>query len=215
MHITAPRANTRRARARGRFAALGTASVLAAVLLAGCTSSGTPAPKSSSTPTAEAAAPRPTPSDAPSAQPVGAVIPATCDQMYLPLMLTQLEREYPPLNDPSMADPNFSNNDELEELLRSLKFLQCTWGLASETGIVTAVAPVTEEQSSEILGILEDADFSCNNQQEGRRCVIREDADGNLIGETHFVRDGIWMSTLWVNAPVRGYTENMIEALWG
>lgn len=215
MYTDAPRARTRRDRAMGRSAALGTASVLAMVLLAGCTS-GAPTPDGSATPTptADAEGPRPTPSAAPAPQPVGVVIPGTCEELYFPDMLQQLEDDYPPLNDATMTDPNFSNVDELEELLRSLEYLQCTWGGASEKGIVTAVARVTPEQSAEALAIMESEGFDCYDQLNGTRCVTREDADGNAVGASHFLRDDIWLSTLWVNAPVRGYTENMIERLW-
>lgn len=212
MLTTAQRAGTRRGRVIGRFAVLGAVSLLAAGLLSGC--SGAPTPDSSGDPATETAVPRPTPSAGSTAQPVGTVIPADCEQLYQPQMLERLQEDHPPLNDATMADPNFSNTDELEELLRSLEYLQCTWGGASESGIVTAVAHVTEEQSAQALAILENADFDCYDQQEGTRCVTREETDGNVLGESHFLRDDIWLSTFWLNAPVRGYTESMVEALW-
>ncbi|MBG6238953.1 hypothetical protein IWX78_001932 [Mycetocola sp. CAN_C7] len=211
MGVTTSRTTARRSRAR--LGLLGTAAALTAALLSGC--GGTATPDDPSTPSAEASAPRPTPSTEGGAQPVGIVIPADCEQMYLPQMFEGLQSDYPPLNDPTMTDPNFSNTDELEELLRSTNFLQCTWGGASGTGIVTAVAKVTAEQSAEAIAILENGDFDCTEQQEGTRCVTREETEGNLLGETHFLRDDVWLSTFWLNAPVRGYTENMIEALWG
>ena len=212
MYTTAPRAGNRHSRGAGRLGLLATAAVITAALLSGC--GGTATPDGSASPTPDASAPRPTPSVGSPAQPVGTVIPGACEQLYLPLMFERLQANYPPLNDPTMSDPNFSNTDELEELLRSTEYLQCTWGRASEAGIVTAVARVTEEQSAAALAILEDGDFSCNEQQEGTRCVTREETDGNVLGETHFLRGDVWLSTFWLNAPVRGYTENMIEALW-
>lgn len=213
MFTTAPRAATRHGRAIGRFAALGAASALTAALLAGC-SAGTPTPGGSASSTPEASEPRPTPSAAPAPQPVGVVIPADCEQIYGPDMFAGLQEDLAPLNDPSMADPKFSNTGEVEELLRSLEYLQCTWGGAGDMGIVTAVARVTEEQSAQAIEIMESNGFDCYGQLEGTRCVTREEADGYVVGESHFFRDDVWLSTFWSNAPIRGYTENMVGAIW-
>lgn len=210
---TAPRAGTRRGRTIGRLSALGTASLLAAGLLAGC-SSPTPTPGESGGSSPEASVPRPTPSAAPAPQPVGVVIPGDCEQIYGPSMFEALQEDLPPLNDPSMADPNFSNTDELEELLRSLEYLQCTWGGAGDMGIVTAVARTTEAQSAQAIETMESNDFDCYQQLQGTRCVTREEGDGYVLGESHFLRDDVWLSTFWSNAPIRGYTESMVGAIW-
>ncbi len=215
MLTTALSASSRRGRTIGRFAVVGSVALLTAGILSGCSAEPAAEPQPAVEPTPTAAAARPTPAvvDPPSV--VGTVIPGDCEEIYLPLMFERLPSLYPPLNDPTMADPNFSNTDELEEHLRSLEYLQCTWGAAGEDGIVTAVARVTEEQSAQALAILEEGDFACNDLQQGTRCVSREETDGDVVGETHFLRDDVWLSSLWLNAPVRGYTENMIAALWG
>ena len=61
---------------------------------------------------------------------------------------------------------------------------------------------------------METAGFDCYEQLDGTRCVTRTETDGDVVGESHFLRDDIWLSTFWSNAGVRGYTENMVEALW-
>ena len=112
MLTSAQRAGTRRSRVIGRFAVLGTVSLLAAGILSGC--SGAPAPDSSGDPT-ESSGPRPTPAVGSTPVPVGIVIPAECEDMYLPQMFETLQSSYAPLNDATMADPKFSNTDELGE----------------------------------------------------------------------------------------------------
>ncbi|MET4638614.1 hypothetical protein ABIE24_001850 [Mycetocola sp. 2940] len=211
-HGTAPRRSIR------RLAALGTAALLTAALVSGC--SGTPAPEDTTEGTTAASPapseePRPTPSAEATPDEVGLVLPGSCEEIYGPAMFEALQEDLPPLNDPSMSDPNFSNTDELEETLRSLEYLQCTWGRASEAGIVTAVARVSEEQSDAVLDILESNGFDCYSQLQGTRCVIREETEGNALGESHFLREDVWVSTFWLNAPIRGYTENIVEAIWG
>lgn len=201
-----------------RLAALGTAALLTAGIVSGCSSPAAPDGGTAASPTptpTETQAPRPTPSVVATPEEVGLILPGSCEDIYGPSMFESLQEDLPPLNDDTMADPNFSNTDELEEKLRSLEYLQCTWGGAGEVGIVTAVARVSDEQSDEVLEIMETADFDCYSQLQGTRCVTRTEADGNALGESHFVRDGVWVSTFWLNAPVRGYTESIVEAIWG
>ncbi|WP_411721308.1 hypothetical protein [Mycetocola sp.] len=199
----------------GRLVGLGTAALLTAAIVSGCSSTAVP----QSTPVASASAtpsekPRPTPSAVATPEEVGVVLPGSCEDIYGPAMFKSLQEDLPPLNDSTMADPNFSNNEELEENLRGLEYLQCTWGGAGELGIVTAVARVSEEQSDEALEIMESGGFDCYDQLAGTRCVTREETDGSVLGESHFLREGVWVSTFWLNAPIRGYTENVVEAIW-
>jgi hypothetical protein len=204
---------TARSRSVRRLAALGTAALVTAVIVSGCSSAPTPESTTgaSSTPTEK---PRPTPSAIATPDDIGVVIPGSCEDIYGPSMFEGLQEDLPPLNDETMADPNFSNNDELEEKLRSLDYLQCTWGGAAELGIVTAVARVSEDQSNEVLEMMESGGYDCYDQLDGTRCVTSENSEGNRLGESHFLRDGVWVSTFWLNAPIRGYTENIVEAIW-
>jgi hypothetical protein len=214
MRGTATHATARKASVR-RLAALGTAALLTAALVSGCST--TPAPEGTTVASpapAPSEKPRPTPSAVATPEEVGVVLPGSCEDIYGPAMFKSLQEDLPPLNDETMTDPNFSNNDELEEKLKSLEYLQCTWGGAGELGIITAVARVSEEQSDEALEIMESSGFDCYDQLEGTRCVTREEADGHVLGESHFLREGVWVSTFWLNAPIRGYTENIVEAIW-
>ena len=214
MGVTTSRAATRRSGRLGRLALLGTAAALTAALLSGCSGATPPDDKTdgSEAPTAQ---PRPTPSSVAGPNPVGTVLPGECESIYTPAMFEGLQEDLPPLNDESMSDPNFSNTDELEEMFRSLEYLQCTWGRAGEIGIVTGVAKVTEEQSTEANDVMESSGFDCYEQNQGTRCVKSERLEGNRLGESHFLRDDVWVSTFWLNAPIRGYTENIAQAIWG
>jgi hypothetical protein len=213
MRGTASHGTARRTSVR-RLAAIGTAALLTAAVVSGCSS--TPAPESSKAASpAPSETPRPTPSAVATPDAVGVVLPGSCEDIYGPAMFKGLQEDLPPLNDESMAEPNFSNNDELEKLLTSLKYLKCTWGGAGEVGIVTAVARVSEKQSDQAIEIMESGGFDCYDQLKGTRCVTREETGGNTLGESHFLRDDVWVSTFWLNAPIRGYTENIVEAIWG
>lgn len=216
MRGTASQATTRKTSIR-RLAAVGTAALLTAAVVSGCASTPTPegtTAASSAPAPAPSEKPRPTPSAVATPEEVGVVLPGSCEDLYGPAMFKSLQADLPPLNDETMADPNFSNNAKVEEALRSLTYLQCTWGGAGELGIVTAVARVSEKQSDEVLEIMGSGGFDCYDQLDGTRCVIREEADGSVLGESHFLREGVWVSTFWLNAPIRGYTENIVEAIW-
>lgn len=206
---------TVRGRVLRRIATAGTAAFLTVAFVSGCSGATDPDDAAEPTPTATEAGPRPTPSTVAGPTPVGTILPGECEDIYGPDMFAGLQEDIPPLNDPSMTDPNFSNVDELEELVRSVEYLQCTWGGAGEMGIVTAVAKVSEEQSTEAQTIMESSGFDCYQQLQGTRCVNRDELEGSTVGESHFLRDDVWLSTLWVNAPIRGYTENMVNAIWG
>ncbi|SFN92915.1 hypothetical protein [Mycetocola miduiensis] len=212
---------TARGRSIGRLAALGTAAFLTAALVTGCAAESAPEGTKAASEGTAAASPaptettRPTPSAVATPEAVDVILPGSCEDIYGPAMFKSLQADLPPLNDPTMADPNFSNNDELEEILRGLDYLQCTWGGAGELGIVTAVARVSDEQADEALEMMESGGFDCYEQLGGTRCVTREELEeGGVLGESHFLREGVWVSTFWLNAPIRGYTENIVEAIW-
>lgn len=193
------------------------AGVCATVLLASLllTSCGASSPPDAAPPPAsdEDRTPTATPEPTPTPEPV--TIPTSCEEIYSGELVAALSSKHAPLNDASMADPNYSNTDGVEELLRTLDPLRCTWGVAGPVGIVTGVAAVTAEQSTTVLEMLTSSAFACGDESGGTRCEFRSEGEKEfLLGESHFLRDGIWVSTFWINADITGYTEDIIATMW-
>lgn len=39
--------------------------------------------------------------------------------------------------------------------------------------------------------------------------------DNGTVGESHFLREGVWLATWWLNIAPDGYTHDIVAALWG
>ncbi len=56
--------------------------------------------------------------------------------------------------------------------------------------------------------------MTCYDELGGLRCVTETTGDGGVVGESHFVRDGIWLATRYVNSGPDGYTHDIVANLW-
>lgn len=158
---------------------------------------------------------RPQPSETAAAAPViTGPNPQSCDQVYSTRMFAALEAGGP-LNDETLAEEPASETPAIAALLTDLPGLRCTWGQAGEFSIITEVKQVTAEQSAEALAALRAADFSCYAEAGGTRCVLQDDSEGGSQGQSHFLRENIWLATDWLNWPQAGYTADMVRTLWG
>jgi len=206
------------------FATLG----LVALALAACAPEPTdPAPSNSSSPaspsqTAESTA-TPEPTSTPTA---GAdaddtiALPAGCEQIYSAEMLASLTATVPPLNDPGVTLLSTRNAELLEILSSGIPTLRCSWGAPSDYGLATNVSLVDAGQSAAVLAALAAAGFGCADQNGGKICrieqkMLTQDDVEATIGETHYVRGNGWVSTAWVNFDDEGYTEDIVDTLWG
>ncbi|RZU64106.1 hypothetical protein EV379_0400 [Microterricola gilva] len=171
--------------------------------------------KPSTRPEPEASAPT-VPLPEPSEEPVS-VIPAECSGIYTTDWSTQLDGYV--LNPAWAAEDRNSatSDDELNAIVKAGDPLRCQWGHesgGSDRSLKTAVVAVTAEQSAAVLARLQVLDFSCYEELGGTRCVLEEDDDNGTWGESHFVRDGVWIATRWMNMAPDGYTHDIVNTLW-
>lgn len=147
--------------------------------------------------------------------------PATCDDIYSPAMLAtfgETSTLNPDWVEDSGAEWSLGTNDaELQSMLRSVEHLTCVWGDeagGSGSGLATNVAYVTAEQAEAVQTRLNDLGQNCYDELGGIRCVMQEVGTEGTTGESHFLRDGIWLATLYSNAGPDGYTRDIVTTLW-
>jgi len=173
---------------------------------------------------------RPTPTE--SAAPLAVATPAAstpagphptaCEAIYSAAMLKTLS-ETQTLN-PAWAESADSGvrlgtvDAELGAVIEKSDHLTCKWGNAnggSGSGLTTNVVFVTAAQSEAAHQRLLALGENCYEELGGIRCVAEDrDAVNGTSGESHFLRDGIWLATHYVNAGPDGYTHDMVGTIW-
>lgn len=177
-------------------------------------SAGRPQPHSSPAPLAVTAAPAPAPTpDGPH--------PSTCDQLYSPAMVTAFDDAV--LN-PAWAEADDSevrygsdDPDLISVIGASTGTLTCVWGNetgGSDSGLTTNVVFVTPEQNAAVQARLVAQGLNCYEELGGMRCLVETSGEAGVTGESHFLRDGIWLATRYVNAGPDGYTHDIIANVW-
>ncbi|MBD8022048.1 hypothetical protein [Microbacterium gallinarum] len=176
-------------------------------------------PTRSTTPTTTATA---TPTVTPTPTPTAAafVVPATCEEIYSAGMLATLEDENPPLNDPGVTMLSTQDVDLLEVIDSGLPTLRCSWGQPSEFGLATNVTAVDADQTAFVDEQLRSGGFDCTTLGDGTICSMEQkgvtlDDEEYSSGETHYIGGGGWVSTAWINFNPDGYTEDIVDTLWG
>ena len=184
-----------------------------------------PLPTSSPAPVTPIPSPSPTGSSGSSPTPTGSLAPGTprptdCAELYSPAMVEAfgnlvLNPDW--LNDPE-EELNIGPADEqLSELIDENESLECVWTTAeggSDAGVATAVVWVDPDEREAAAARLEELDYDCFEEREGLRCVTEETTEEGTFGESHFLRDGIWLATQYGNAGPAGYTLDMVDNLW-
>jgi hypothetical protein len=154
--------------------------------------------------------------------PAGGPTPASCDEIYSAGMMETFSETHA-LNPAwtATAEPATrigTLDPELTGFITAAQHLTCVWADpvgGSGSGLVTNVVFVTEEQNIAARERLEAIAQSCYDELEGFRCVMQSDTDGEgSAGESHFLRDGIWLATSYVNAGPSGYTHDLIGTIW-
>ncbi|MGZ8804586.1 MAG: hypothetical protein ACXWZG_04715, partial [Microbacterium sp.] len=79
---------------------------------------------------------------------------------------------------------------------------------------------VDAAQSAAIAEALIGAGFACEDIDGGSVCryeqtMVTLDDDLVKLTETHVLRGNAWVSTATINFEVEGYTEDVIDTLWG
>ncbi|POH70998.1 hypothetical protein C3B59_03260 [Cryobacterium zongtaii] len=171
------------------------------------------------TPSATVAPTTPTPTPGSSAAP-GTPQPASCDDLYSPEMVAAFGRMV--LNPAWLDDPELEmkigEDDPVQlEVIEANDSLLCRWAMPegpSGAGVSTTVVWVDAEDSETIQAHLAGRGDSCFEQQGGLRCTMESSNDEGDFGESHFLRDGIWVATEYSNAGPEGYTLDIVNNLW-
>ena len=145
--------------------------------------------------------------------------PADCAAVYTPQMLTALEADVPPLNDPGTTMASTEVVAAIEILTGAEQTIRCSWGPPSERGMATNVTIVTSAQSQTIADALVNEGFSTEELDGGalhriEREMLTLDDDIVTLGETHYLRDDVWVSTRWIDVNPDGYTQAIVASLW-
>ena len=163
--------------------------------------------------------PTPTPTPGSSAAP-GTPQPASCDDLYSPEMVAAFGSMV--LNPAWLDDPELEmrigeDDPVQQEIIEANDSLLCQWAMPegpSGAGVSTTVVWVDAEDSATIQAHLADRGDSCFEQQGGLRCTTESSNDEGYFGESHFLRDGIWVATEYSNAGPEGYTLDIVNNLW-
>jgi hypothetical protein len=175
-------------------------------------------PQPSSSPAPLAVTPSPQPA---AEQAANVPHPSQCEQLYSPAMVAAFGDVA--LNPAWVAEEDSGVNrgsadPELVTLIDAAgEKLTCVWanaGGASGVGLTTELVWVTSEQSAAVLSRLSAAGMNCYEELGGMRCIVEGEDDGGVFGESHFVRDGIWLATHYFNAGPDGYTHDIIANVW-
>ncbi|MEZ3159854.1 hypothetical protein AB1K54_04815 [Microbacterium sp. BWT-B31] len=193
-----------------------------ALALASCQPEPEPDPIRSASPTT-APPPPATPAATPAAtdEPVaGFVLPTECEQIYSASMLSSLQAENPPLNDPGVTMLSTQNVDALEILESGIPTLRCTWGQPGGIGLATNVTAVSADQTAALESGFRNAAFGCAAELGATVCRIEQRSisldDVEVVQtETQVLREGVWVSTRTINFAPDGYTEDVVATMWG
>lgn len=172
-------------------------------------------------PSTRATSSMPTPSQTATVKPAAAIqMPTDCDALYSPAML--------PAFGELVLNPDWSrgagerqlsgtNDQELQGAIDAHEPLHCDWASAnggSGVGLSTDVVSVSAELGASVEARLLALEASCYEELSGLRCVTSGSGDGGIWGESHFLRDGLWLATKYVNFAPEDYTENVVANLW-
>ncbi|MFC8680825.1 hypothetical protein ACFT30_04835 [Microbacterium ureisolvens] len=192
-----------------------------AVVVTGCQPEPSATPTSTPTSTQAESTPTATPAPTETAEPeAGFEVPATCEEIYSPAMLAQLQSANPPLNDPGVTMLSSENADLLELIHGGAATLRCSWGQPSEYGMATNVTAIEEADASSVLDALPQTGYGCEALGEGTVCRIEQkgvtlDDEEYTRGETVYVGAGGLVTTAWINFSPEGYTEDVVATIWG
>ncbi|TFD86468.1 hypothetical protein E3T61_16300 [Cryobacterium lactosi] len=169
--------------------------------------------------------PSSTPEPAPVAMPTAVIAPGTpkpesCGEIYSPAMVNafgDLVLNPPWTTEPGADVSDGSDDPELLAVINATEHLSCRWVSPvgpSGTGVATNVVWVTEAQTAAVEARLRALGMECYEELGGLRCITETTTDTDNFGQSHFLRGGIWLATVWVNAGPDGYTHDMIGTIW-
>ncbi|WP_167132475.1 hypothetical protein [Paramicrobacterium chengjingii] len=181
---------------------------LVSTLVSGSAEDAAPAPKEQ-----PAAPERPLPENQPSAVLAGPN-PTSCEQIYSEEMYSYLTGTGMPLNDQSVDDNVGSHDDDLAAVINGAEHLDCSWGFAGDYGLTTSITRLDADTMQAVRDRMTELGYNCEDEDGGTRCLTSGTEGGNRYGESHFLRDGLWVATAWVNFAPNNYTPDIVHILW-
>jgi hypothetical protein len=194
-----------------------------ALLLAGATLAAALTQPFQSSSTAPSAGPRvhgepePSPSASEEVAKVPTIIPDDCLDLYGQAMEAEFERETMHLNrvwTGAREAPAGSTDPQLLTMLPTQLSLDCFW-LDETGGTKAAVLTVASEPGPEVTAAVEarlvELGFGRQTDRGGVRYFAEHRIGTESRGESHFVRDGVWLATNWYGFGPWGYTGHMAE----
>lgn len=156
----------------------------------------------------------PAPSDAPSAtpstSPVAEGLPADCDALYSDAFKSALAADGAPNTAAGLAYRP-TTDSLLEPLLATPGSLRCSWGDPTSRGLLTTIASIGKTSAANVVTRLESLGAKCYAEFSGTRCVRTMSGTGGPRGESHLLRNGIWISTYWTAFSPDGYTAELAK----
>ncbi|MFO7691349.1 MAG: hypothetical protein R6W83_12500 [Cryobacterium sp.] len=197
-------------------------------------STGTAASSPSETPTSVPGSPTPTPTPTPTATATptasptptgGAEVaavpqPTNCEQLYSAAMVenfSELALNPAWTQVPGVDVRSGSDDAELRQLIDANERLTCLWvspAGPSGTGLTTQVVAVSAPVSAAAQSRMTALGMDCFAEASGQRCITSTTSDDGAFGESHFLRNGIWIATQWSNIAPVGYTADIVDNLW-
>jgi len=199
--------------AMGGSVLVAAAAVIAALLRPFEAESGMP---STDTP-AVASAPSSAPSASPKAPLQLTVLPETCDGLYDETMLREFEQQGMHLNTVwtgAREATAGSASADLVQLMRGKLSLDCFWldqSGGTESAVLTVATEPGPEMAATVAAHLTASGFAMQEHRGGVRYYSEHRVDGESVGESHFLRDGVWLATNWYGFGPWGYTAHMAD----
>lgn len=162
-------------------------------------------------------APSASPSSSAEAPITPTVLPDDCDALYGSAMEAEFEREAMQLNrvwTGVREAPAGSTDPELLALLLGEPSLDCFWldgGGGSRSAVLTVASEPGAAVAEAVAARLVALGFSQQHDRGGVRYFVESRVAGETTGESHFLRDGVWLATNWYGFGPWGYTGHMAE----
>jgi hypothetical protein len=149
-------------------------------------------------------------------------IPADCTQIYTTDWSGVFAPGYvlnPEWSTAEGAPVILGTGDEAASpVLQETSQLSCGWlppeGGDGSVGLVTSLAAVDQAQTDAAVAAFQAAGMECYEELGGTRCVGEWQGVAGSAGESHFLREGIWIATRWDGPAVSGYTADIVAKIF-
>jgi hypothetical protein len=149
-------------------------------------------------------------------------LPDTCANLYTDDMKRVLAQAGLEVNSAWTGARNLPAGTADTELLRLLPTddrLECFWldefG-GEDSALLTVLVESTETSTQAAMARLTELGLTRREEHGGVRYFAESrDASGELHGESHFFRDGLWFATRWYGPGQFGYTADMVKRVFG